>query len=354
MSEEKSTMFWVGIVLVVLGLIFLPLFFQIVSYTNTVFITPEEFETQWDDAQEDGTMKDGETWLVYGWIYNRTEVTDEEKEWFGIDEDYFYFFKIDLFTNENKSGFLSSKDYMDSTDLLIEIKAEEIQGMEGDFLPVESNRVIWPVMRIPGLALLVIGAIPIIKGGGGKKAAKAKAGKENDGMFSPDEMASFSSTGSNASQGPPGAGGTPPVLAPPNLAPPAPGGPPGPGQPGSYQQPSQPSYPGAPPGPMGQSTQPPSLNLGGPGAPGPSMPPPSAAYPAPSAPPTPSYPPSGGQAAGPSYPPGTTGGSEMYRGGNFGVPMYVKCPACGEKMPAPPVRPARVQCSKCGTKGTIN
>ena len=335
-QEKRSRKSTIGLILVVMGILFLPLLFQLIAFAGTPFMTPDAYREDYKEKEEKGELKVGDTWFVYGWINDSEELDKDTADALGYK--YAYSLKKNILSEEEQDKtafFLSNNKYIVNTDIAIEIKLEDI-GTD-DFIPVESKRLAFPIPEIAGIVLIIVGAVLMVKGKG-QGSVTMDANKAAGGVSSAD-MTGFS----------PGAG--------------------------------QPQAPGAPPGPLGQ----PFGNLGAAPPAAPQQPSygqqqPSYAQQQPSyAQQQPSYgqqqpsygqqQPSYGQqqpsyAQQPSTPVPSTpqpapGGSSSYQSqeihqGNVGVPMHVKCPACGEKMPAPAIRPARVQCPNCGTKGTIN
>jgi len=339
MSEKKSKKFTIGLVLIILGILFLLLLFQIIAFTGTVFFTPQAFNDDLETKFKKDEVKEGDSWWVYGWIHNKTELSKEDQDVIGYK--FVYLFKANIASKmgeEDEIGFLSNNSYIAGTDILVEI---EIKG--GMF--VEANRLAFPVPELPGIIILIIGVILFSKGKKLRKMEKEKFEKEQGNMFSQGDMAGF--TQSQGGFAPPGqlsqqipAGGgyaqSPAPLAQQPFSSPPPGGfsgvPSQPQQPAQFPQRPPPATYGQPPGTPAPGYQSGPMSAPQPSAPQPSMPQPTQ--------PTPMN-------------LGAPQSTEIHQG-NVGVPMYVKCPACGEKMPAPAIRPARVQCQKCGTKGTIN
>ena len=345
MSEKKSKTFTIGLILVIIGILFLVLLFQMLAFTGTAFVTPQQFKDEVEEKYEKDEVKEGDSWWVYGWVSEKLEKDDNETVR-SAGFEYGYIFKKDIASEsseEDKVGFFSNNSYMVGTDILVEIKIQ-------DGMYVESNRLAFPIPEVPGIVFLLIGLILLFKGRKARKGAKEKLEKEQGGMFSQDDMAGFTQSPDQYPQPPgqlsqqyPGGGYSPPpgqMQQQPFSQPPQGAYGSGQSQPPSYGQPSTFTSPTHMPGPSNQPPQtPPSQFPSSQPPQGPQMPFPQQNQPPPQFPS--SQPPQGQQSP------------EIHQG-NVGVPMYVKCPACGEKMPAPPIRPARVQCQKCGTKGTIN
>ena len=351
MTEAKNRKYTIGIVLIILGIIFLPFLFQIIAFTGTVFLTPEQVNEEFEEKSEKGELEDGDSWWVYGWIQEKEEVPEEDKAIVG-DYKYYYTFKRNLATEEtddnNTVGFYSNEDYYVNTDILVQIEIDMVEvDLGGGYIMVlplgkEASRLAFPIPEVAGIVLLVIGLILFIQGRKVKKGADAKQEQLQANTFNQGELAGFSQ-GTGQQQG----GAPMPSLSQ--------NSPQGFQQPqGPMPGPQMPQTPQVPLPQMGGFPQQPSQPMGAPGfpsAPGgmPGHPPGFPQQQAPQQPSGPIFP----QGQGPSQIPGGYQSPEIHQG-NVGVPIYVKCPACGEKMEAPAIRPARVQCQKCGTRGTIN
>jgi len=323
MEKKKSNNFTIGVILLVIGILFIPFFFQIIAFTNTAIITPKKYKKELDNAKE------GDSWWVYGWIEEKKELNEAEQMAYGGKYNY-------TFKSED-TYFISSEEYTVGMDILVEVRYKKTQTW--DYAPINTKKVHFFILRVPGLVIALIGVIPLYKGLKERKAEKERREREQAGMLTKNEMNSFL-TGPV----PPSEQQPPPYTIsrmPPPGAPPFPQGASGtppqqqPFPPSGVQAPSYPSQPQ--PDFYKQTPSPPTQ-----------QPPPSQIPPSP---PSQVFPLSQSQ---PPKQPGETQASSDIHKGSLGVPQYVKCPTCGEKIQAPPIRPARVQCPKCGTKGTIN
>ena len=194
MSEKKSKAFTIGLVLIILGALFLLLLFQIVAFTGTVVLTPQKFSDELEDKFEKDEVKEGDSWLVYGWIQNKTEFSKEEQEVIGYK--FGYTFKNNIASkasDEDAVGFLSNNSYIEGTDILVEIEIK-------DGMFVEANRFAFPIPELPGIIILIIGVILFFKG---KKGTKEKKEQDQGSTFSQGDMAGFTQSPNQYPQ-PPG------------------------------------------------------------------------------------------------------------------------------------------------------